>query len=200
MDDISSRLDDIESSISNLESGHGDWWWWIPFAVIGYLLVTFAFEGNFSIPKELPNKLKYTDVGETRQYHIIYNENFEGYANYEPMLERVTFVITNNGNYAIDFEDAQYRMWDINGWSNGLEVIDMYDYLTAEKKRFLNPLETIAIETKTTRSPPWNIEVVKGCNIRTKGSYNKYNIRFGYHKLGFWDKGRWLIAERIRKN
>jgi hypothetical protein len=197
LDDISSDLSSIESNTSTIIKEIGDLkvGFWALFFV--GLIIFFLSTGDikFSIPKEYPIKGKTKIVSEgTKSYLIIYNEDFVGSATYTPSNSIVHFYIKNKSDYPLWFDGAKFFMWDKKETGYGLQVIGFENHAFDNQSLILNPTESIEFTAKT--SYVLSFEKTDGFSIAIeKGP----KIRFGYHRLGWWDHLRWLIAEQIRK-
>ncbi len=73
--------------------------------------------------------------------------------------------------------------------------IEGFENISWQNKSFiLNPKETVHIMATMPKDVPI-LQEIEGFSIRLE---NGRKIRFGYEKLGWWDRLRWLVAEHIR--
>ena len=192
IDEISDKLDGLESSISSLEHSTNNDWSWLGF-VFGALIVfgIFSFfDGAFSIPKMAP----VTQAKNGNLFNIIYSENFRGTVGYYESSGDATFEIENLTNNPIRFSNAKYNVWTKDGvgyagilknWG-GTPVENAKDYLVVNGNEEMIFIVHFPIDLK--------LEDIKGFNLWI----GNMAIRFGYHKLDWKDRLRWWIAENIR--
>ncbi len=197
LDDISSDLSSIESNTSTIIDKIDDLKGWFFALFIGGLIGLFIGTGDikFSIPKTHPIKGKNEIVSEgIQRYFVIYNEDFSGSATYTPSKNTVHFYIKNTSNDPQWFDEAKFFIWDKKHTGYGLQIIGFENYAFDNRSLILNPTESIEFTAKTSYALP--LEKTGGFSIKIeKGP----KIRFGYHRLGWWDRLRWWIAEQIRK-
>lgn len=196
LEDISSDLSTIEGNTNQIINKIDDLKYWLLLLVIGSLGFLVGIGGiKFSIPKTQPIKGKSEIVSEgAKRYFIIYNEDFTGSASYTPSDGLVHFYIRNSSNDPYWFDESKFFMWDNKHTGYGLQIIDFENHAFDNQSLILNPAESIKFTAKTSYALP--LGKTNGFSIQiNKG----HKIRFGYHRLGWWDWLRWRIAEQIRK-
>ena len=183
--DVSSRLDDIESKIDSLDTHHSSdsgWVWVIVVcAIIG--LNIGSCDAKFSIPKTIPNELKskVLSTGNVK-YNIIYDENFSGSATYYPDEDKVEFYIVNNSKDPYWLDDIKAYLWTKDDVGYGLKITDISSD-SYGPHAVINPIQGVALVAVCQNLPP--SESIKGFSLNSR---NQPKIRFGYERLGRWDR------------
>lgn len=196
------------TSLSERFSDFGNWigdifGWVIGIGIafcIGYILFGLLFgDLRFSLPQTPPVTERYAETNETKIFNIIYNEYFQGSAEYYIADKEILFYIVNNSKKTIDLADAKFWAWTFDG--KGYRLAFQSSFNSSYRNNlllYLNPGESIGIRCESPSSIP-EYENIKGFSISKINGIDD-NLRFGYHKLSLWDRARWIIAEQLRKN
>jgi len=196
LSDISTELSDISSELGTISSDLSDlkrevsWlpWQLLTFFIGGMIGWLFLGDLNFSLPDSYPEKIKYEEVSNGRKYYIIYNENFSGIASYDRMDSRVVFSITNTSKAPVNFKDAHFWLWTKNE-GHGLQLVSVENRMYDNLSYILNPYQSITFYCEVPKNRP-QLQEIKGFSI---SNLSVENIRFGYHKMSWWDHGRWWL-------
>ena len=180
-------------------SDEGSSWasWFLLCLLVGVLVG--VGDCRFSIPAHKPFKQKSEILSQNmKRYFIIYDEDFVGSAVFNPDQKIVDFEITNTSKDPYSFKEAECYLWTIKHVGYGLEITALENSSWENGSLIFNPQDTVAIRATMPRRI-FALEEVEGFIIKQKGLLGR-KIRFGYERLGWWDRLRWLVAEQIRQD
>jgi len=167
---------------------------WLAFFAI-FVIASYGFlfgNSNFTLPKEAPVTQSTAAYGSIKYYYITYNEDFRGFALHTGGY--VTFYIENHSKKSVNFKNAKFWLWSIDKEGYSLELRGVNNINFEKESYALTPKGSIEFSCEVPLVRPEQNEI-KGFNIT--GATGK-PIRFGYHRLSLWDKGRWWLAEQLR--
>lgn len=199
-EEINSRLDDIERKINNLESHHIEPWAWILMVVVGIEVFSIiaAIDTDhmkFSIPKQLPITEKTSILSDgSVKFNIIYDENFSGNVWFNREENKIEFYLKNESKKSYWLDDIKPYLWTSDGVGYGLVITDISS-TDFRSHAVINPYSAVAFEA-VIQGVLLDSTKIKGFSINSK---DQPKIRFGYEKLGWWDRLRWFLAEELHK-